>query len=150
METDKRKEYRYEGLGFPVIISDALMVKIRGQWVLDIDFNHLEETLFGMMSDKPVRLSGNEIRFIRQHARMTLEEFAERFGVTHAAVSKWEKFGAQPTNMQWSTEKDIRLFVLEHSGASSREFKATYTDLRNIFSSQKRLHRLNFKELASF
>lgn len=149
MEREVRKEHRYEGLGFPVIIKDAAMVKIRGQWVLDIDFNHLEEILFRLMSDKPVRLSGNEIRFIRHHARMTLEQFSERFGVKHQAVMKWEKFGSQSTNMNWATEKDIRLFVLAHSGASAREFKATYTELRNMFSSQKRLHRLNFKELAS-
>jgi len=148
MERETRKEYRYEGLGFPVIIEDASMVKLRGRWVLDMDLNHLQDTLFRAMSKKRVRLTGNEIRFIRHHARMTLKAFAERFGVTHAAVIKWEKTGAQPTNMQWSTEKDIRLFVLEHSDAPSREFKKAYIELKSQLGSQRRLHRLNVREFS--
>ncbi len=149
MEREIRKEYRYEGFGFPVIIKDVAMVKIRGQWVLDIDLNCLEENLFTMMPKKPVRLSGNEIRFIRHHARMTLEKFAERFGVRHTAVMKWEKSGPESTNMNWATERDIRLFVLLENDVPGREFKQTYTDLRDAPSSQRRLHRLDFKELAS-
>ena len=149
MEREIRKEYRYKGLGFPVIIRDAAMVKIRGRWVLDIGLNRLGDILFKMMSDKPVRLSGDEIRFIRHHARMTLEKFAERFGVRHTAVMKWEKSGPDSTNMNWATEKDIRLFVLSEAGVPSKEFKQTYAGLRDTPTSQKRLHRLNFKELAS-
>lgn len=149
MEKETRKEYRYEGLGVPVILEDAPMIKIRGKWTLDIDVNDLQSALFRAMSEKPVRLSGNEIRFIRHYVRMTLDQFANRFGVKHSAVIKWEKFGANSSNMNWATEKDIRLFVLVRSNATDKKFKDTYKELRNVRSSQRRLHRLNVDELAS-
>lgn len=149
LERETRKEYRYEGLGLPVVIKDAPMVKIRGQWVLDVDFNHLQAAVFRAMAEKQVRLSGRDIRFIRHHAGMTLQEFADRFGVSHPAVMNWEKSGADATNMKWATEKDIRLFTLAQADAPGEEFKATYTELRDMPSSQKRLHRLNIEDLAS-
>lgn len=44
---------------------------------------------------------------------MTLQEFGERFAVRHSAVIKWEKTKDNSTNMEWSTEKDIRLFIID-------------------------------------
>ncbi len=58
---------------------------------------------------KPARLTGSEVKFIRSHFEMTLQDFAKRFDVTHVAVLKWEKSKNNATVMNWETEKDIRL-----------------------------------------
>jgi len=101
------------GLGFPIHIINAPLVKIRGQWVLDLDLEKYERAVLIALSHKPGRLTGNEIKFIRNHFQMTLKDFGIRFGnLAHSAVIKWEKFADQPTNMNWACEKDIRLFVV--------------------------------------
>jgi DNA-binding transcriptional regulator YiaG len=108
-----QKSYLDYGFGFPVQILNAPLSKVRGEWVLDIDFEKYEKAVLLALALKPARLTGNEITFIRNHFSMTLKSFGKRFGdVAHSAVIKWEKFKDDPTNMNWPTEKDIRLFII--------------------------------------
>jgi hypothetical protein len=88
------------------------MVKVRGVWTPKINYNEFAHVVLRVLAHKESRLTGNEIRFIRTYFKMTLQKFAKRFCVTHVAVLKWEKVKNQPTAMNWTTEKDIRLFVL--------------------------------------
>ena len=138
MQRKTQKSYTYDGLGFPVILLNAAMVKVRGAWVPDVDLNAIRDSVFKVMAAKPVRLTGNEIRFVRHHVRMTLEEFARRLDVTHQAVMKWEKCGDDATNMAWSTEKDMRLFVLRKSKAKPKEFMDAYAELERAPSARRR------------
>ena len=112
--SDKRlqKEYVDHGFGFPIRLRNVPMVKVRGTWTPDLNYEELADAVLKALCFKPVRLVGDEIRFIRLKAEMTLQGFAERFGVTHPSVIKWEKQADEPTKMSWSTEKDIRLFGL--------------------------------------
>ena len=114
MNKKTQKSYIDYGFGFPIQIINASLVKIRGEWVLDIDFEKYEKTVLFSLALKPARLTGNEIKFIRHHFEMVLKDFGKRFGdVAHSAVIKWEKFEDEPTNMNWATEKDIRLAVVD-------------------------------------
>jgi len=85
------KQFRYEGFGFPIDLLDVPVRNIRGIEVPDINYNILQRIVFEGLSHKPVPLTGNEIRFIRQSLDMTLTEFAKHFGLTHPAIVKWEK-----------------------------------------------------------
>lgn len=112
MERKIVKVFNDQGFGFKVQIINAPMVKIRGDWILDLDQNKLQKTLVQALAHKPVRLTGNEIRFIRHYFEMNTTVFGKRFNVSHAAVLKWEKYGNRCTGMNWLTEKDIRLFII--------------------------------------
>ena len=80
--------------------------KIQGEWVLDLNMEKYENAVLFALSQKPARLSGNEVKFIRYHFEMDLKSFGKRFGdVAHSAVIKWEKCEDEPTNMNWATEK---------------------------------------------
>lgn len=61
------KSFVYDGLGFPVILENVLFHKIRGEWLPKIDVRMLSEIVFKMLSLKPSRLTGNEIKFIRTY-----------------------------------------------------------------------------------
>lgn len=104
-------EYIDEGLGFPVRLLNVPMIKVRGVWTPKINYNALSDIVLNLLALKPARLTGNEIKFIRLSFELTLEAFAQRFDVKHPAVIKWEKSADTPTQMQWSTEKDIRLMI---------------------------------------
>ena len=41
--------------------------------------------------------------------------------LTHSAVIKWEKFEDEPTNMNWATEKDIRLAIVDKLNQGYRD-----------------------------
>src|SRR5438046_1691607 len=121
-----QKEYIDRGFGFPVHLLDVPMAKIRGEWTLDINFNRYEIVVLLALANKEERLSGNEIHFIRQHFKMTLEKFGRRFAVSHPAVKKWGATGNKPTEMMWATEKDIRLFILDQLEQKATVILETY------------------------
>ncbi len=128
-ETKIRKKFVYHGAGYPVVLHHVPMIKLGREWALNINPSIIERLIFEDLPHQPSRLTGYQVRFIRAYTDMTLKAFAERFGVSHPAVKKWENAEDGPTNMSWSTEKDIRLFVLEHSKAGARDFQACYNEL---------------------
>lgn len=129
MKEDKVEKFVYEGFGFPVILLNVPLKKIRGIEVPDINYNALQLILLDLLSHKPFPLTGNEIRFIRQSLKMTLAEFAKHFSVTHAAVIKWEKSKDQFAKITPSTELYIRLYNLERLKVSNEKFRNTFVAL---------------------
>lgn len=121
-----KKSHIDQGFGFPVKLLNVPMAKVRGEWTPAIDYNLLAAVVLRELCEKDGRLTGSEVKFIRQHFEMTLQEFAKRFGVTHPGVLKWEALKNRPTGMNWATEKDIRLFVLLKLTSKSREIVALY------------------------
>ena len=89
-ETKIQKEFIDTGFGFAVRLKNVPMIKVRGTWTPKINYNHLAEAVLHSLAFKSARLTGAEIKFIRTHFDMTLQEFAKRFCVTHVAVLKWE------------------------------------------------------------
>ena len=140
-----QKSYMDYGFGFPVQILDAPLKKIQGEWVLDINFEKYERAVLLALAMKPVRLSGNEVKFIRYHFEMDLKSFGKRFGdVAHSAVIKWEKFGDELTNMNWATEKDIRLAIVDK--VRPKTLRKTYEELQKI--APRKPHRIKIDTSA--
>jgi DNA-binding transcriptional regulator YiaG len=123
------EKFVYEGFGFPVILLNVPMKEIRGIEVPNINYNTLQLTVLDMLSHKTVPLTGNEIRFIRQSLKMTLVAFAKHFGVTHAAVIKWEKSKDNFAKITPSTELHIRLYNLERLKVSNEKFRNSFVSL---------------------
>lgn len=124
-----QKRFVDEGFGFPVVLLNVPMVKVREIWTPKIDYNKLAKSVALALAAKPARLTGNEIRFIRQHFEMTLSDFGARFDVTHPAVVKWEGAGEKPPKLKWPVEKDIRLFILDREHERPMAFGRLYKAL---------------------
>jgi len=129
MEKRTQGHFVYEGFGFPVVLKNVAMIKVRGAWTPDVDYNDLARDVLQAIATHGARLTGGEVRFVRHYFEMTLQQFAERFGVSHPAVLKWEKAGPEPANMTWGIEKDLRLFILDALGAKPKAFAETYRRL---------------------
>ena len=127
--TKKRKRVILEALGFPIELRDVPMRKSLGEWMLDIDYNELQEAVALTLSADHARLTGNHIKFLRKYLKMTRVKFAEFLGVTQPCVTKWEQFGNKATNMSRSAEKDIKLKVLSESKIRPKEFALSYKAL---------------------
>jgi len=127
-----KQEFIDTGFGFEIKLLNVPMVEIRGEWTPKINYNELARVVLHRLSHKTSRLTGNETKFIRTYFEMTLQKFAKRFCVTHAAVIKWEQAEDSPTNMNWATEKDIRLFILNSLDVNPEEFASLYTSLENV------------------
>ena len=56
----------------------------------------------------------------------TFPEFGKSFGVTHAAVLKWE---SGENRVSPPLEICIRLYILDHLSAKDEEFRALYKEL---------------------
>ena len=74
--SDKKlqKEYVDHGFGFPIRLRNVPMVKVRRTWTPDLNYEALAVAVLKALCFKPVRLTGNEIRFIRLNATMTLQK----------------------------------------------------------------------------
>ncbi len=129
-DTKIRKRFVYEGFGFPVVLRNVPMVKVRGAWTPKVNYNKLAEDVLLALAHKPARLTGSEVRFVRHHFEMTLTQFGDRFSVSHPAVLKWEEAGDEATAMKWPVEKDIRLFILDALDAKDKDLAALYRHLR--------------------
>ena len=137
------------GFGFAVKSLNVPMIKVRGVWTPNIRYKELSITLLHALSHKTSRLTGNQVRFIRTYFEMTLEAFAKRFCVSHVAVLKWEKAGNKATAMGWSTEKDIRLFVVSRLHAKPRMLAELYADLEAFPLTKPSAINIDAKDLAA-
>lgn len=149
--TNSTKDFTYNGFGFPVRLLNVPFVEVRGEMVPNIDYKTVSSQLLINLALKIDRLSGNEIRFIRQYHEMTLEKFAETFRVSHPSVLNWEKKGDGPTNMNWPTEKDIRLFSLSNFKTTSGwELYKRLTEMKSKISTKYHPPKINVvqKELS--
>ena len=132
METKKVLKYIDHGFGFPVELCNVTMIKVRGKWTLQVNYNQLAKRVLVSLAEFDGRLTGNQVKFIRQHFEMTLQQFAARLEVTHAAVKKWENAENEQTGMSWTTEKDIRLFTKQQSQPKPKEFLYFYNRLESV------------------
>jgi hypothetical protein len=149
MERKIQKRYVDHSLGFPVVLLNAPMVKFRGQWALYVNYNDYQKAILHLLAYKPARLTGNEVRFIRMFFKMTVRAFAERFSVKHPAILKWEGKGDASTLMTWSTEKDIRLFILDEMQDKASDLHALYRSLKGVLEESNKPLVLNGIELAA-
>lgn len=149
METKIQMEFIDSGFGFPVRLRNVPMVKIRGIWTPKMNYINLAQAVLYSLAFKTSRLTGNEIKFIRTHFEMTLQAFAKRFCVSHAAVLKWEKVKNKPTIMSWSMEKDIRLFVLSKLRVKLVLIAQLYAKLESIPQKKSAPIELDVEDLAA-
>ncbi len=134
MKTKIQKEFLDTGFGFPILLFNFPMIKVRSEWSPKINYNLLSVKLLRALSQKQSRLTGNQIKFIRNYFEMTLKDFAKRFCVTHVSVIRWENSKNCSTSISWATEKDIRLYILFRLDAKAKEIADLYSDLQKITS----------------
>jgi hypothetical protein len=120
------KEIFYEGLGFPIILRNAPMIELRGVWTLDIDLNILQKIALLALAHHPSDLTGNQIHFIRNWLGLTQTEFGKLFCVTHPAVVKWEKAGNKRAKINLTTQRDLRLWLLDQLLTKDDDFRKAF------------------------
>lgn len=123
MKETKRETLIYEGLGFPIRLINVPLKKVFGEWTIDINFNTLQIAVLNLLARKTTPLTGGELRFIVDYLEMSTRDFAKLFGVTHAAVLKWEN---EESRMNPSTEVYLRLYILNYLKVTDKEFRMLY------------------------
>jgi len=119
-------KFEYISLGFPVILQNVPMIEVRGIWTPNIDYNLLQKVVLCALANAPWPLTGNHVRFIRSWCGATQDQFGHIFGVTHTAVVKWEKAKNEVAKISLSTERDIRLHILDQLLKRAEDFRNAY------------------------
>lgn len=109
--TKIKRNYIYNGLGFPIILEKAVFRKIRNEWLLKIDVKKLADAVIKVLPKKPTGLSGAEIRFARTYFELSKRKFAECLNVSHTAANKWEQAEDTKANIDPLTEVALRSFI---------------------------------------
>lgn len=138
------KSYTYDGLGFPVHLTNVPMIEVRGEFILDIDFNKLQKAVLLHLCHKKTPLTGDEVKFIRKYFSLTTTAFAALFAHSHSAILKWENQGNSIARIAPTTELYLRLYILEFLKKDAEDFKELYHEIRISqlaeFSKMKRLY----------
>lgn len=137
MKTKTLKNYSYDGLGFPIKLQNVTMILVDGEWSPKIDVRKVAENAIRELPYQKERLSGNQIKFIRTYFEMSLRDFAAKVvNESHNAVAKWEKFGAEPTNMDENIESMLRLYIIDKESTKTKkqaqEFINSFRQIREM------------------
>ena len=120
------KEFVYEGLGFPVVLINVPMILVRGIWTIDCDLNILQKATLLALAHSAHNLTGNQIHFIRSWLGLTQSKFGDIFGITHVAVVKWEKMANKSSKMSLNTQREIRMWILDHLLTQDEDFRKAF------------------------
>ena len=135
------ENYSYEGLGFPVNLSQVEMVYINNEWHPKIDVRKVSEKVIKTLVSQEKKLTGNQIKLIRTYFSMTLREFAKNVvHESHTAVNKWERFENKATNMDPNIEAMLRLYIYEKTCVKTEKQKSNffkkYLEIKRLFPLQ--------------
>lgn len=117
----KKKSVIYNALGFPIIIVNPSYIEFEGEKVLDVSPKKIQDHIFGLLINKPSRLTGAEVRFMRHYMELTQEALAEKLLLTNTStVSKWESTNQAFTGMDRQTELVLRMRCKLHLNGRDR------------------------------
>ncbi len=147
------KNFVYKGLGFPITLSNVVMVKLDNEWQPKIDVKKVAKKAIKALLIRQQRLTGNQVKLIRAYFEMTLRDFAKLMDVSHATVNKWEKTGSHFTKMDVNTEKMLRLHISEldfmETDEQRKNFYKRYKALNKIAEPKKTIDHLDLEHLAT-
>jgi len=123
-------DYVYHGALIPVVISKVSLIPYHDDWIPEIDDMEVLRLTAKAVATKDSRLTGNEVRFLRQWIMLNMADFASAFGYTAPAIHKWEKRAEKPAGMMWSAETQLRLLVLDKLGVSPAAFRKAFRALQ--------------------
>lgn len=147
MKKENEKIFIYHGLGFPIHLYNFPMKKYWGEEMADIDYNKLKYAVIECLAKKPVPLTGNEIRFVRQYFKMNYTQFGKHLGQTRQAVTKWESKANDFAMITPSTELHIRLSILNFLDTSNENFRNIFNELDSNEELKKKKHLILCKPL---
>lgn len=127
----KIKKLIFNGFGFPIELHDIPAKEIRGNIEPIINYRNLALKVISEIcsAENKIPLTGRQVFFLRNHLQMTIRDFGKFLEVTHPAVKKWEDAGDAVTKMSDSTEKILRLKVLDFIGIKPSKFLEIFKKL---------------------
>ncbi len=149
MAKTRIQDYRYDGFGFPLIVENCPMMRVFDEWVPKLDFVALQCAMAIRVALKEFRLTGTEVKFLRLHLEMSLQDVAKRLGVTRRSVSDWEECDQALTKMEWTAEKEIRLYALNATGTEAKQHQIAYGKLTPKPRRRARRHVLNSTDIKN-
>lgn len=147
------KTYIYKGLGFPIELNDVEMILVNGKYTPKIDVRSVAEKAIKDLVLQKTKLTGIQVKFVRNYFSFSLREFSKIVNESHAAINKWEGFNNKPTNMDPNIETTIRLYIYDKvcikSKADKLNFYDKYHAITEIVSQQQERKNIRHDELRA-
>jgi DNA-binding transcriptional regulator YiaG len=125
----QEKNFEYFGAGVPAVISYVTFESFGSDWIPLLDYEAVEEFLARKVATKVTRLTGDDVRFLRQWLEISMADLAGHFGYTAPAVHKWQQRRSRAAGMHWTAETQLRLLVLDKLGVTPTAFRSAFRSL---------------------
>lgn len=145
------KIYTYEGLGFPIELHNVEMILVNEEYVPKIDVRAVADQAIKDLVLQKTKLTGDQIKFIRNYFSHSLRDFSKIVNESHAAVKKWESFKNHTTNMDPNIEVRIRLYIYDKTCVKSKidklNFYEQYHAITEIISRQQNRNTFHLRKV---
>ena len=131
------KVHKYTVLGFPVLILNPVFKKAFGDDCLDIDHKKFVASVFMALIYKPARLSGAELKFIRQYMEMSQDNFVKKifYGeIDRATLSRYEGKKLRASGMNASQESILRARMIVYISRERPSVKKYFASVVDNFA----------------
>ena len=128
---NKKKTVTYNGLGFPVYLTNVKTRIILGEEQPVINHAELERQVFELLLWAKAKLSGVQLGFVRSYMGLSQTKFANALGLkNHSRFSQWEKMGDAATGMSPALELATRMIMANYLG-KIEEFSIGFESILN-------------------
>ena len=141
-----KKLIPYNELGFKIILVNPPMLTLpNGTKIPAPNMKKLQITAFRALAEKPSRLTGDEVRFVRKYMQMTQVDFSKWLNMSnHSVVSQWEAREEHLCGMDYNTDILLRLLMETHLSKRST-FPINKIDKLRSLSFEEKILTLNLK-----
>ena len=87
----KKKNYKLDGFGFPVILAEVELIAKGDDYFPLIDSRKVQDLVFDALRQSHCQLMGSQLSFVRKYMDMTQHDLAKALGLAgHTTISQWE------------------------------------------------------------
>ena|SRR3989338_6114656 len=98
--------YKICGLEYVYLINAPTKKTKRGESYIDLPMNVIEKAIARKIIEDRIPVRGAEVVFLRKALGMTLNQWAQKLGITAAGLLKWER--AKNKRLSWINEVAVR------------------------------------------
>jgi len=137
----KKNLVPFDELGFRIyLVNPPAALLGDGKKISAPNMKKLKLAAFKALAEKPSRLTGDEVHFIRKYLRMTQVNFSRWLNMsTHSTVSLWESYEKRLSGMDYNTEVLLRLQMEALLSKKANVPMKKLENLRDLSSQEKRV-----------
>lgn len=106
-----KKNFKFSGFGFDIMIKNAIFSKLNGEEFLDLDMYELKYKTAHSILKSQHKIQGAHLKFLRSFIEKSYDELSSMIHVPSSTLRLWENKPSEKTGLTTTQEKAFRMYV---------------------------------------